>query len=268
MVVLSPQELESKIRGIISDISAGIGSNKMDPQKIQKSGIGKLFSQLRDADPALCLVLTQEYKPVCVQYNESLKRKLKEISSKFESDLSDDEESFMKSHTEKEKKEAEKEKRKAKEIDAAMNGVLRGGTSGGIDRSERAKKVKKEKAPRAPKVPNPTGERDTTVFVFEGKTYGKGPFVLAMARRIAADNPNMGVEDLRKKLPDSFMRSYGVIQRVDQAREKRFFLKKEQLITCKDGVIAVCSQWGKDNIIPLVDHIISLGYEIEKTQKS
>ena len=112
--------------------------------------------------------------------------------------------------------------------------------------------------------------KDTTQYLFEGKTLGKGRLALAIVKRHVEANPAITFAELEKAFPKSCQGSVGVVATVDQANHiystsgrKRHFLDPEDLIQVQDVSAAVSSQWGIGNIDRLLRRAGELGYKVQ-----
>lgn len=112
--------------------------------------------------------------------------------------------------------------------------------------------------------------KDTTQYLFNGNTYGKGRMVLAVIKKFVEDNPNITFSELEKVFHQTLQGSSGVFSTQQDALEiytntsrGRHFLKPEELITLADSTIAVSSQWGIGNIDKFITRTKELGYSIE-----
>lgn len=108
--------------------------------------------------------------------------------------------------------------------------------------------------------------RDTSKLKFNGNEYGKGRLVLAVVKKYMEDNPRTTLTKLKEVFPDELQNRYGMVQEVSKAKKlsvdrDRFFLKPEDLIKVGDKKVAVCSQFGSNNL-PL-KHLKSLGFVIK-----
>jgi hypothetical protein len=110
--------------------------------------------------------------------------------------------------------------------------------------------------------------KDYTKYKFNNKEYGKNRLVLAVVTDYIAQNNNYSREQLLKIFPKDIQGSYGVIEEFAKAKEiydrtniKRHFV--DNPITLQNGEkIAVCNEWGKDNIGNFIKKAKELGYKI------
>lgn len=105
-------------------------------------------------------------------------------------------------------------------------------------------------------------KRDHGVISFQGHKYGKGRFVQAVVEQYVRDNPGVTMEQLKLAFPDE-LHHRGVIASLATAKRKskeytRFFI--EAPIKIKDAVIAVCNDFGKNNISKFLKNVRILGY--------
>lgn len=110
--------------------------------------------------------------------------------------------------------------------------------------------------------------KDLTKYNFKGKEYSKRKLVLAVIRDFTKKNATITFAELLKKFPNKIQGSYGVFKTKEEALEinsksgDRFFCEDENIIQLQDCSIAVCSQWGKDNILKFIETSIKLGISI------
>jgi len=109
--------------------------------------------------------------------------------------------------------------------------------------------------------------RDRSKLLFNGVRYGKGRLVLAVVTKYVNDHPRVSYVELKKKFPDE-LHSLGIVQPVRKARDlsspghKRFFLDSEAVIKLQDKVVAVCSDFGANNIAKFLERTAELGYRV------
>lgn len=106
--------------------------------------------------------------------------------------------------------------------------------------------------------------RDYSKVSFNGNKYGKGKVVLAVVQQYVKDHPNTTYTGLKKAFPDE-LHSLGFIKPLNAAKRassahRRYFLK--QALKLKDRVVAVCSDFGKNNIQKFVKRANELGYKV------
>lgn len=116
--------------------------------------------------------------------------------------------------------------------------------------------------------------KDWTKYLFKGEKFGKGKLVLEVVQNYVSENPNTKFSELKRVFPDQLQGAgLGVFDTLEKAEEifdrwkyKRYFTNPDQIITLVDETkIAVCSQWGKGNIDPLISHAQKvLKYSIRK----
>ena len=113
--------------------------------------------------------------------------------------------------------------------------------------------------------------RDTTKYIFNGETYGKGRLVLAVIKKHITDDPQITLQNLQADFPKElqYPGSIGVINKLEYVEtkfsehsNKRHYIKPDELIKIEGGVIAVCTQWGIDNIENFIAQAKKLGHEI------
>jgi hypothetical protein len=113
-----------------------------------------------------------------------------------------------------------------------------------------------------------SGTRDTSKLKFNGELYGKGRLVLAVVKQFMKDNPRTSLTKLKETFPEELQPRYGMIQEVSKAKKlsidrERFFLKPEDLIKVGDKKVAVCNQFGKNNLPEVLKHFKTLNYNIK-----
>lgn len=113
------------------------------------------------------------------------------------------------------------------------------------------------------------GKRDTTKYNFKGyKNLGKGRLVLTVVKDYVENHPDIPFDELASVFPPTLQNKnsrYGVFAKVDEIEEKhqvRYFMKENDILKLSDTNVAVCTQWGIDNITPFIDACKSLGLEI------
>ncbi len=114
-----------------------------------------------------------------------------------------------------------------------------------------------------------TNGKDYTRYEFNGQDYGKGKLVLAVIEDYVSQHPSISFSELLDKFPKRLQGSLGVFQEYSKADEifrnsqyKRHYLKNK--IKLADCDIAVCSQWGRDNIHKFIKNAEALGYTINR----
>jgi hypothetical protein len=112
--------------------------------------------------------------------------------------------------------------------------------------------------------------RDTSKYLFEGKSLGKGRLVLAVLKRHCEKKPNITFSELEQAFPRICQGSRGVFSTFEEANEiltssgrKRHFLNTDELIQIEGSTIAVSSQWGIGNIEKFIKCARSLGHIIK-----
>lgn len=111
--------------------------------------------------------------------------------------------------------------------------------------------------------------RDYTKYNFNNKeNLSKGRLVWEVIHDYKAKHQNITFEDLHSNFPKELQGSLGVISKLDSLnptqQKDRFYTKDEEILTLTDGTqIAVCTQWGKDNIEKFIKHVKqNFGYTI------
>lgn len=120
-----------------------------------------------------------------------------------------------------------------------------------------------------------TSSRDNTKYRFNGMMFGKSRLVLAVIKQYVASNPSASFAALEKVFPKSCQRpgTLGVFATYEDANKifeqtgyRRHFLKPDHLISLSDSTIAICNQWGIDNINEFIKHAKNCGCEITPTK--
>jgi hypothetical protein len=117
---------------------------------------------------------------------------------------------------------------------------------------------------------------DRTKYKFNGAVFTKGRLVLAVMKQHVLENPELTYSQLEKAFPKILqskrVKGYGVFGTAEIAQEifdkspgkrNRHFRNAEDLIDLKDATIAVCNQWGIDNIGDFLNMAESLGHRIQ-----
>lgn len=116
---------------------------------------------------------------------------------------------------------------------------------------------------------NTLSSKDSTKYIFNGKSIGKGRLVLAVIKQHVENNPSLTFAELEKQFPKICQGSLGVFTTADAANDiytktnrSRHFVKPDELIILSDSSIAVCSQWGIKNIDGFISVAVKLGYKV------
>lgn len=117
------------------------------------------------------------------------------------------------------------------------------------------------------------GKKDYSKYTFKGTQYGKGKLVHAVVQDYVQTNPAISFEELLLVFPHELARhKFGVFDRIEVAEKyfidsgskyKRFYMNEGDIITLSDARIAVCSQFGKDNMDPFLEVCKKLELEIK-----
>lgn len=112
--------------------------------------------------------------------------------------------------------------------------------------------------------------RDTSKYLFNGESLGKGRLVLAVVKRHCEQNPNITFSQLEQIFPKNCQGSSGVFTTLENANNvltssgrKRHFLNTDELIQIEGATIAVSSQWGIGNIDNFISCASKAGHLIE-----
>lgn len=112
--------------------------------------------------------------------------------------------------------------------------------------------------------------KDTTRYKLFKNIYNKRKLVLAIVTHYLTEHPETSLDELRQVFPDDLHRSFGVIAPLEIAQKKggrkRYFTDEGCLLVTGDQqTVAVCNQWGIDNIFPIIEIARSKGYQIDET---
>ncbi|WP_423907357.1 hypothetical protein [Candidatus Spongiihabitans sp.] len=115
----------------------------------------------------------------------------------------------------------------------------------------------------------PTRRYDYTKYIFNDTRYGKSRLVLAVVKKYVEENPGISFSKLLEIFPCRLQGSLGVFVKLPCAQEiyertshKRHFIEHDETIKLPDSVIAVCSQWGRSNIIGFLKLAEEIGHTI------
>ena len=124
------------------------------------------------------------------------------------------------------------------------------------------------------KVNTIVNSRQYTKYRFNNRIFGKGRLVLAVIQSYCSENQDISFNELEMHFPKHLQGSHGVFAPLHNAKliadstgHKRHFIKENEIISIKDGEIAVCTEWGAGNIDSLINTALSLGFEIEVQEK-
>ena len=118
---------------------------------------------------------------------------------------------------------------------------------------------------------NEDSSRNTNKYLFNGQVYSKSRLVLAVLKKYVEDNPRLTFSNLKNVFPDKLQgNKWGVFTSLTEANQvydstgyKRHFIKPEEIITLADqSEIAVCSNWGINNINDFLKKVNNLNYPI------
>ncbi len=115
---------------------------------------------------------------------------------------------------------------------------------------------------------------DKTKYLFNNGIYGKGRLVLAVIRSYLKQNSGISYQTLVDTFPKELQGGLAVFTSYDKANQifnetgrKRHFLDLDDLLEVGEEKIAICSQWGVQNITKFINHCISLGIKIQEENK-
>jgi len=117
--------------------------------------------------------------------------------------------------------------------------------------------------------PKKTSIKNYSKYAFEENNYGKGKLVLALVKSYVLSHPGIKIAEIQEAFPKKLHGKFNVVDEIKGAsskseKQRRFFLDPNQIIELTGDVkVAVCSQWGSNNINNVIDHATEvLGYEI------
>ena len=110
--------------------------------------------------------------------------------------------------------------------------------------------------------------KDYTKYIFNGNKYGKNRLVWAIVKDYVNNNPTITYEELQVVFPNSLqgIETFTTETEAKQKKDRRNFIKKNELITISNATIAVSTQWGIVNIEPFINHCKGMNIDIKKTQ--
>jgi len=116
-----------------------------------------------------------------------------------------------------------------------------------------------------------TGKKDTTQYLFNGKTFGKGRLVLAVVEDYINNHNTITFEELRKLFPKEIQGSFFVVDSLVNAKKiveesrlhkKRHFINNPIKLSSGEKIV-VTTEWGKSNIDKFINKAQVLGYTIK-----
>ncbi len=114
--------------------------------------------------------------------------------------------------------------------------------------------------------------RDYTRYLFQGNSFNKRKLVLAVIQQWVVDNKPNNLSELMQAFPQE-IRSGGMFVPAKEAKEiysrqgiYRHFLGDGEVLEFPDSTeYALSNQWGKDNIEKFINHVKTIGFDIEET---
>jgi 5-methylcytosine-specific restriction protein B len=114
--------------------------------------------------------------------------------------------------------------------------------------------------------------KDTTKYIFNSETYGKGRLALAIVRHyVASHSPSLS--ELQSKFPQNIQGNRGLLitqqdlenkNKDSKDSKKRYFEQPSESLTTADGVtVFVSSQWGVGNIVRMISKAKELHYAVD-----
>lgn len=111
--------------------------------------------------------------------------------------------------------------------------------------------------------------KDYSKCLFKGKKYAKSRVVWEVLNEYI-NTKKMTFEQLKNDFKDEIQGSSGVVQSVEYVKNKdprRFYMKPSEILTTSDNIeIAVCNQWGVENIDRFIKVANSLGLEVTRVE--
>ena len=113
-----------------------------------------------------------------------------------------------------------------------------------------------------------SNDRDYTKYFFNGQTLGKNRLVLAVIKEYVMNNPGTTFSQLKVKFPDRLQgrETFATENEAKQKRDRRNFIRTDELISLIDTTIAVSTQWGIENITRFIDHCKLINIDIKAIQ--
>lgn len=110
--------------------------------------------------------------------------------------------------------------------------------------------------------------KDYTQYLFNGQALGKNRLVLAVLQNYVENNPGITFSQLKAKFPDSLQGQeiFTTEDGAKQKRDRRNFLKPNEIISLSDTTIAVSTQWGIGNVTRFIDHCKLINIDIKVIQ--
>lgn len=114
--------------------------------------------------------------------------------------------------------------------------------------------------------------KDYTRYIFQGDSFNKRKLVLAVIQQWITNNKPNNLSELKQAFPQE-IRSGGMFVPAEEAREiykrqdiYRHFLGNGEVLEFPDSTeYAVSNQWGKGNIEKFINHVKTIGFDIEET---
>jgi hypothetical protein len=114
--------------------------------------------------------------------------------------------------------------------------------------------------------PKTSKSRDYSLYIFNDEIFNKRQLVLAVIKNYIRDKPNVTLNELQNYFEKKINGQYNVVDSYYIAKKKypeRYFFDDKIIL---DQDIAVCNQWGKDNITKFINKAKELGYNIIKKE--
>ena len=109
-----------------------------------------------------------------------------------------------------------------------------------------------------------------TKYEYQGRILGKSRLVQAVVEDYCKDNPSESIEEFEELFPKSLQGSIGVVSSIEEAegkyKGKRHYVSSP--IRLSNAVVAVCNQWGRQNIERFINQASGMGFEIQELSES
>jgi hypothetical protein len=110
-----------------------------------------------------------------------------------------------------------------------------------------------------------SNNRDYSKYFFKGQTFGKNRLVLEVLKDYVENNPSTTYSQLKAIFPDSLQGRETFTTEIEakQKRDRRNFIKPNEVIPLIDATIAVSTQWSLGNITRFIDHCNQMNIDIQ-----
>lgn len=110
-----------------------------------------------------------------------------------------------------------------------------------------------------------SNDRDYSKYFFKGQTFGKNRLVLEVLKDYVENNPSTTYSQLKTIFPDSLQGRETFTTEIEakQKRDRRNFIKPNEVIPLIYTTIAVSTQWSLGNITRFIDHCKQMNINIQ-----